>query len=260
MVGSALFTLSETGYAASGKTILSGLCLSVQAGRIYGLVGQNGSGKSTLLKILARHLPATHGQVHFAGQDLAAWSDRAFARQVAYMPQFPPAADGMTVRELVALGRFPWHGTLGRFSRQDQAMVEMAITQTGLQALADQPVDSLSGGERQRVWLALMLAQNAQCLLLDEPTSALDIAHEADMLALLRRLNRSNGLAVVVILHDINLAARFCDDIIALRGGQMIAHGPAHEIVVPEMLTRIYGVPMGVFSHPVSGEPVSYLL
>lgn len=166
-----LFDLSDVTFVVQGRVILKPLTLTLEPGRIHGLVGQNGSGKSTLLKILARQVQPTGGAVRFGSRKLKDWADRDYARQVAYMPQFTPPADGMTVRELVALGRFPWHGTLGRFSDEDARMVEAAIDQVGLGDFAGRAVDTMSGGERQRAWLALMLAQNARCILLDEPTS-----------------------------------------------------------------------------------------
>jgi iron complex transport system ATP-binding protein len=255
-----LFDLSGVTFAVQGRVILKPLSLRLEPGRIHGLVGQNGSGKSTLLKILARQVRPTGGELRFGARPLQDWADRDYARQVAYMPQFTPPADGMTVRELVALGRFPWHGTLGRFSDEDGRMVEAAIDQVGLKDFADRAVDTMSGGERQRAWLALMLAQNARCLLLDEPTSALDIAHQAEVLALVQTLARERGMAVVVILHDINLAARYCDEIVALRDGRMVVRGPAAALMQPQVLDDIYGVRMGIFTHPVTGWPVSYLL
>ncbi len=255
-----LFDLSDVTFAVQGRVILQPLSLTLAPGRIHGLVGQNGSGKSTLLKILARQVQPTAGALRFGSKPLRDWADRDYARQVAYMPQFTPPADGMTVRELVALGRFPWHGTLGRFSDEDGRMVEAAIDQVGLKEFADRAVDTMSGGERQRAWLALMLAQNARCLLLDEPTSALDIAHQTEVLALVQTLARDRGMAVVVILHDINLAARYCDEIVALRDGRMVVRGPAAALMQPDVLDDIYGVCMGIFTHPVTGWPVSYLL
>ncbi|MDQ0349128.1 ATP-binding cassette domain-containing protein [Ancylobacter vacuolatus] len=257
----AAFTLGE-------RAILEPLTLDLPAGRVYGLIGPNGSGKSTLLKMMARQLAPSGGELRFDGRPLGAWAGRAFAREVAYMPQFMPASDGMNVRELVSLGRYPWHGALGRFSAEDAARVEAAIQRTGLAAFRERAVDSLSGGERQRAWLALMLAQGARCLLLDEPTSALDIAHQMEVLAILRELGgeatggpgQQGAMTVIVILHDINLAARTCDALLALRGGRLIAHGPCHEIMEPERLRAIYGLDMGVMAHPVSGTPMSYVL
>jgi len=253
-------TMSDVRFAAGERTILSGIDLSLESGRIYGLVGPNGSGKSTLMKIMARQHAATGGKLALEGKDAAAWGGREFARKIAYMPQFTPATDGMTVRELVALGRFPWHGTLGRFGKADHALVDDAIARTDLEDFADRPVANMSGGERQRAWIAMMLAQNASCLLLDEPTSALDLAHQASMLSLVESLSHERGLTVVIVLHDINLAARHCDEIIALNRGRISAKGTPEEIMQAERLQSIFGVGMGVFTHPARGEPVSYLL
>lgn len=253
-------TMSQMRYEASTRTILSSVDLTLEKGRVYGLVGPNGSGKSTLLKIIARQINPSSGSLVVGGEPAAKWGARAFARQVAYMPQFTPATDGMTVRELVALGRFPWHGTLGRFTKTDGDMVEEAIRRTDLQPFADRMVANMSGGERQRAWIAMMLAQNAQCLLLDEPTSALDLAHQATVLSLLRELSHERELTIVVVLHDVNLASRYCDEMIALNSGQISARGTPASIMQSEVLKSVFGVDMGVFPHPVSHEPVSYLL
>ena len=209
---------------------------------------------------MARQQVASSGSVTVLGKSLAGFADRAFSRLVAYMPQFTPPADGLTVRELVSLGRFPWHGALGRFSDEDAAKVEQALDQTDLRSFAARTVDSLSGGERQRVWLAMMLAQDTRCLLLDEPTSALDVAHQVEILALVRDLSREREMGVVVVLHDINMAARYCDEIIALREGELVAQGTPDEILDGAVLDRIYGLPMGILAHPRTGAPISYVL
>ncbi len=165
--------------------------------------------------------------MRFEGKALPHWGNRPLARKLAYLPQQTPPAAGMLARELVALGRYPWHGALGRFGEADRAKVEEAMALTGTGPLADRLVDTLSGGERQRVWLAMLVAQDPQCLLLDEPTSALDIAYQIEVLALIRQLSHAKGLGVVIVLHDINMAARFCDEILALRAGRLIARGCA---------------------------------
>ncbi|MGG7535755.1 ABC transporter ATP-binding protein [Rhizobium sp. 12,4] len=257
---SSFLALSGITYAIGPKSILSGVDLTLEKGRIYGLVGPNGSGKSTLLKILARQIAPQSGAIAFDDKPAADWGAREFARHVAYMPQFTPAADGMTVRELVALGRFPWHGTLGRFTATDRSKVEEAIARTGLEDFADRLVANMSGGERQRAWIAMMLVQDASCLLLDEPTSALDLAHQASVLSLVQDLSHERGLTVVIVLHDINLAARYCDAIVALSRGRITAEGTPAEIMQADTLHWIFGVGMDVFPHPVRREPVSYLL
>ncbi len=192
-------------------------------------------------------------------QPLESWSSKAFARKVAYLPQQLPPAEGMTVRELVAIGRYPWHGALGRFGAADREKVEEAISLVGLKPLAHRLVDSLSGGERQRAWIAMLVAQDSRCLLLDEPTSALDIAHQVDVLSLVHRLSQERGLTVIAVLHDINMAARYCDYLVALRGGEMIAQGTPAEIMRGETLEMIYGIPMGILPHPAGAAPVSFV-
>ncbi len=249
-----LFELAEVRFCVEGRTLLHPLDLVVPAGRLIGLIGHNGSGKSTLLKLLGRQLEATGGDVRFAGRPLAEWGTRAFARRVAYLPQSSPATGSMTGRELIALGRYPWHGALGRFTALDRRKVEEAIALTDTGPFADRLVDTLSGGERQRVWIAMLVAQDADCLLLDEPISALDIAHQIEVLSLIRNLCRDRGTGVIVVLHDVNMAARFCDDIIALHGGKLMALGVPDEIVTPARLERIYGIAMDVIRRDGGGH------
>lgn len=257
-----MWELEGVSVRAGERQILAPLTLRLDAGKVYGLIGPNGSGKSTLMKVLARQITPGAGTVRFEGLALPGWRGRAFARKVAYMPQFTPGTDGMTVRELVALGRYPWHGALGRFGEADAAAVEAALRRTGLVAFEDRIVDNLSGGERQRAWLAMMLAQGTRCLLLDEPTSALDIAHQMEVLAIVRELagKGTGGMTVIVVLHDINLAARTCDALVALRGGRLVAQGPSPEIMVPATLRAIYDLDMGVLPHPVNGDPMGFVL
>lgn len=255
----ARFTLENVSFAVPGRVLLQPLSLSFPPGKVCGLIGHNGSGKSTLLKILGRHHSSATGQVVLNRQPLEQWDNKAFARQVAYLPQQLPAAEGMTVRELVAVGRYPWHGALGRFTVGDRERVEEAIALVGLKPFANRLVDSLSGGERQRAWLAMMVAQDSRCLLLDEPTSALDIAHQVDVLALIQRLSHERGLTVIAVLHDINMAARYCDHLVALRGGEMIAEGSPLELMQGTILEQIYGIPMGILPHPSGGAPVSFV-
>ena len=252
-----LYRLSGLTFRAGGRVIVRPVDLAVPPRQVLALVGPNGSGKSTLLKMMARQLRPSAGTAELLGRSIAQMSDRDFARKVAYMPQFTPPAEGMTVRELVGLGRFPWHGALGRFSAADAAKVASALDRTDLAAMAGRMVDSLSGGERQRAWLAMMVAQDARCLLLDEPTSALDIAHQVEMLTLVRKLSREGGVGVVIVIHDINMAARFCDRIVALREGEVVAEDAPAGILDTAVLKRIYGLEMGIL--PTAGLPVSYV-
>ncbi|RQN39347.1 ABC transporter ATP-binding protein [Paraburkholderia tropica] len=252
------FALEGVAFAAGGRTLLHPLDLTIEHARVTGLVGHNGSGKSTLVKLLARQLDPAAGTIRYAGRPLAQWSAREFARQVAYLPQQTPLTDGMTVRELVALGRYPWHGALGRFSDDDAAWVERAMRAADVLAHADRPVDVLSGGERQRAWLAMLVAQDCRCMLLDEPTAALDIGHQLAVLDLVRALCASGATSAVVVLHDVNMAARFCDRIVALREGRLLMRERAADIIDPLRLESIYGVPMSVSVDPSSGRRLGF--
>ena len=250
----ALYQLDGASFEADGRVLLQPLTLSLNAERMIALIGPNGSGTSTLLKLLARQQAPTRGTVRLNGTGVAAWPARDFARQVAYLPQNPPTGTGMTVRELVALGRYPWHGALGRLRAADHAKIDEALHLTDTARFASQLADHLSGGERQRVWLAMLVAQGASCLLLDEPTSALDIAHQIDVLRLLRELTDSHALTVVIVLHDINLAARFCDELIALHSGRLLTSGTPEALMRADVLESIYGIPMDIVVHPHNGS------
>ena len=222
-----MIRLEQVQFRLGSRQLLQPLDLQIPQGQVCGLIGHNGSGKSTLIKLLARQQPATGGRILLDGQDLASYSSREFARRVAYLPQQPAATDQLTVRELV------------RFGRQ---------------------VESLSGGERQRVWLAALIAQQTRYLLLDEPTSALDVAHQVEVLALIRQLSHELDLGVVLVLHDINMAARYCDRLVALREGALLRQGTPEELMTTATLADIYQLPMRVLAHPVTGEPVSVVL
>lgn len=252
-----LFELEGLTFSVPGRVLLEPLTLSLPTQRVIGLIGHNGSGKSTLLKLLARQQAPSGGTIRFEGKALDTWNGRAFARKVAYLPQQTPPSSGLLVKELVALGRYPWHGALGRFGAKDREKVAEAMVLTDVERFADRLVDTLSGGERQRVWLAMLVAQDAECLLLDEPTSALDIAHQIEVLSLVHKLSADRGLGVIVVLHDVNMAARFCDEIIALHSGKMIARGTPEDVMTSEQLARIYGVDMSVIAHPQTQRPIA---
>jgi ferric hydroxamate transport system ATP-binding protein len=254
-----LFELNGVAFAISGRVLLEPLNLMLPARRVLGVIGQNGSGKSTLIKLLARQQQPSFGAIRFKGRELKKWGDRPFARKVAYLPQQTPPAAGMLVRELIALGRYPWHGAVGRFGQVDKDRVAEAMALTDVEPFAHRLVDTLSGGERQRVWLAMLMAQDTECLLLDEPISALDIAQQIEVLSLVHRLSKDRGLGVIVVLHDVNMAARFCDELIGLHSSKLIARGSPEMIVTPSTLEAIYGIPMGVMSHPDSCYPISYV-
>jgi len=248
-----MFDVQAATFEVQGRRLLHPTTLTFEAGRVHGLIGHNGSGKSTLLKLLAQQQAATSGAVHFDGRELSAWGRRAFAREVAYLPQHLPSAENLTCRELIAFGRYPWKGLLGRSRRDDIEHVTRAMALTHTEAFAERLVDTLSGGERTRVWLAMLLAQGSRLLLLDEPLAALDIAHQVEVMSLVRTLSRELGLGVVIVLHDINMASRYCDHLVALHTGRVIAEGAPAQLMHSELLEDIYGIPMQVMPHP-SGE------
>lgn len=256
-ISAPILSIMDASFAIDGKVLLHPLRLDLPAGRSIALIGHNGSGKSTLLKLIGRQHPPTTGSIHFEGQPLESWGARAFARRLAYLPQRTPYAPGMLAKELVALGRYPWHGALGRFSATDKAKVDEAIDLTGIAPFAERMVDTLSGGERQRVWLAMLVAQDATCLLLDEPISALDIGHQLEVLSLTHDLCRQKGITIITVLHDVNMAARFCDRIVALHSGRLIADGTPQDIMTTNELARIYDVEMDILLHPSNNQLVA---
>ena len=255
--GKAELALVDAEVVTGGRRRLGPVSLAFGAGALHGIIGHNGSGKSTLLKLLARQAVPTSGAVTLAGEAVARLAPRAFARRIAYLAQALPGAPGLTVRELVAQGRYPWHGALGRVTAADRTAVAAALDAAGLGTFVGRSVDALSGGERQRAWIAMLIAQGARTLLLDEPTAALDPAHTVEVLTVLRRLAHRDGAAVVVVLHDINMAARFCDRLIALKGGRVLADGTPAEVMRPEVLEELYGLPMAVLERGAGASPVA---
>ncbi|KRC85277.1 ABC transporter [Terrabacter sp. Root85] len=243
-----------------GRRVVEHLDLDVPAGRITVVVGPNGCGKSTLLRGLARLLRPTEGSVHLAsdGAHDDVWSLRpkGFARHVALLPQSPPVPEGITVVDLVGRGRHPHRKLVRRWSRADDEAVTRAMRATGTIELAERPVDELSGGQRQRVWIALTLAQETDVVLLDEPTTYLDLAHQVDVLDLLRDLNRSRGTTVVMVLHDLNLAARYADHVVALRDGRLVGSGAPADLVDEEFVAQVFGLRSRVITDPVTGSPL----
>ncbi|MEL0622440.1 ATP-binding cassette domain-containing protein [Marinomonas arenicola] len=246
----------ELGFSVDGRALLTDVSMTFEPGKIYALVGHNGSGKSTLLKLLAQQQQPTHGHILLNDQAIESWPHKKFAQQVAYLPQQTPATDSLSGRDLVGFGRYPWHGLLGRLNHQDQQYIDDAMALTDTKDYADRLVDTLSGGERQRLWLAMLLAQRTRYLLLDEPLSALDVAHQVDMLNLIKKLSQELNLGVIIVIHDINMAARFCDHIVALHSGKMIASGSVESLFTSQKLEDIYGINMLIMDHP-AGYPVA---
>lgn len=237
------------------RTIVCDLDLAIHAGDFKVIVGPNGCGKSTLLKAFARVNKPTAGDIALDGATVAKMNGRAMARRVSLLPQGAVAPEGITVGDLVARGRHPHHTLLRQWSPADDAAIAAALGKTGLAGLEKVQVSSLSGGQRQRAWLAMVLAQDTDIILLDEPTTFLDIAHQYDLLELFGELNRE-GRTIVAVLHDLNQAARFASDLVVMKDGTIHAQGPPREILTPALVHEVFGLAADVMDDPQSGTPM----
>ncbi|HET7684336.1 MAG TPA: ABC transporter ATP-binding protein [Marmoricola sp.] len=236
--------------------VLQGLSTRIPDGRITVIVGANACGKSTLVRGMARLLRPRSGSVLLDGQAIAALSTKQVARTLGLLPQAPIAPEGVTVADLVGRGRHPHQRGLRRWSRADEAAVAEALEVTDTLGLADRPVDELSGGQRQRVWIAMALAQQTDLLLLDEPTTYLDVAHQVEVLDLLADLNARRGTTVVMVLHELNLAARYADHLVALAQGRVVAEGTPHQVITEDCVRAVFGIDSRVIADPVSNTPM----
>lgn len=236
--------------------VIEGLSTSVPAGEITSVVGPNGCGKSTLLRSLARLMKPKGGAVYLDGDAIARLPTREVARRLGILPQSPEAPEGLTVRELAAQGRFPHQSWLRQWSKADERAVEKALETTGMLEFADRPLDTLSGGQRQRAWISMALSQETETLLLDEPTTFLDMAHQLEVLQLLDRLNREEGRTVLMVLHDLNNAARYSHHMIALSGGEVFAAGPPEDVMTGELLREVFSVEAEILPDPRTGVPL----
>ncbi|MDQ0338490.1 iron complex transport system ATP-binding protein [Caldalkalibacillus uzonensis] len=237
-------------------TVINNLDLSIPEGRITVLIGSNGSGKSTLLRSLARLLKPREGTVLLNGKNIASLSTKEVAKQMAILPQTPVAPEGLTVLQLVKQGRYPYQSWLKQWSEEDEQAVQKALAATNLTDLAERQVDSLSGGQRQRAWIAMSLAQDTDILLLDEPTTYLDLAHQIEILDLLYDLNRSEGRTIVMVLHDLNLACRYADYMIAVYRQGIFAQGEPEQIMSPGLVEKVFGLSCQVITDPLYGTPL----
>jgi len=239
-----------------GRTVVDGLDLEIPPGRVTVIVGANACGKSTLLRAMARLLAPRGGSVLLDGQVLRSVPTRELARRLGILPQAPVAPEGITVADLVGRGRSPHQTWWRQWSARDERAVSTALEATGMDELADRPVDELSGGQRQRAWIAMAVAQETPLLLLDEPTTYLDLAHQIDVLDLVADLNRREGRTVVMVLHDLNHACRYADHMVAMKGGRVVAEGEPSAIVTEELVEDVFGLRCHVGSDPVSGTPL----
>ena len=236
-------------------TVLDGLDLAIPPEKITVIVGANACGKSTLLRTLSRLLPARRGKVLLDGKSIHHLPSRELARTLGLLPQSPIAPEGIAVADLVSRGRHPHQGVFSRWRREDDEAVAAALAATKTEDLAERPIDELSGGQRQRVWIAMALAQETDLLLLDEPTTFLDISHQIEVLDLLTDLNQTRGTTVVMVLHDLNLAARYADHLVAMANGRLHVAGPPEAVLTEENVRQVFGLQSRIVTDPTSGRP-----
>ena len=240
------------------KDVITGVDIAIKDGEMVGIIGPNGSGKSTLLKALTRLLKPRSGTVHLDGKALREMSTGTVAQCMAVLPQAPNSPAELTVRELVGYGRYPHVPWLKRLGATDRAVVDRAINECRLKSLADRQVSTLSGGERQRAWLALAMAQEPRVMLLDEPVTFLDICHQIEVMDLIAQLNRERGITVLMVLHDLNLASRYCERLLAVSDGRIAYDGPTEEVICSDVLRNVFNVDAHIVLNPHTGRPVCY--
>lgn len=242
--------------AYTQETILDRLSIDIPKGKITTIIGANGCGKSTLLKALTRMLPVKEGAVYLDGQVISQLPTKEVAKKMALLPQVLEANEGITVYELVSYGRFPHQNGLGHLSDQDRQKIEWALELTQMTAFSNHFVDQLSGGQRQRAWIAMALAQDTDIICLDEPTTYLDLNHQLEVLELLQELNHKSQKTILMVLHDLNLSARFSDYMIAMKKGVIDFHGTVDQVMTPAILKHIFEIEAHILPHPQQGYPI----
>ncbi len=254
--GSARLVADAVSLGYGDRTVVDQLSVRIPDHRVTVIVGANACGKSTLLRGMARLLRPSAGSVLLDGAAIHRMSTKAVARALGLLPQAPVTPEGVTVVDLVSRGRHPHQGAFRRWRPEDERAITEALTLTHTVELADRVVDELSGGQRQRVWVAMALAQGTDLLLLDEPTTYLDVAHQVEMLDLLADLNQTRGTTVVMVLHDLNLSARYADHLVALESGRVVAEGTPAEVVTEDIVRAVFGLDSRVVTDPVSHTPL----
>ena len=238
------------------QLIVKDLSVQIPNQKITTIIGPNGCGKSTLLKAITRIISHQSGTVVLDGKNVSKENTKVLAKKMAILPQTPESASGLTVGELVSYGRFPYQTGFGRLSQKDYEVIDWAMKVTNTSNFKYLPVDSLSGGQRQRVWIAMALAQETEIIFLDEPTTYLDMAHQLEVLELLQRLNKEEKRTIVMVLHDLNQAARFADYIVALKDGQIVKAGPCEEVITKEVLRGVFNIDAEIGIDPRTNKPM----
>lgn len=236
--------------------IVENLDLTIPTGQITSIIGPNGCGKSTILKTLGRIMKKKSGMVYLDGADIASISTKEIAQKMAILPQTPTAPSGLTVRELVSYGRFPHQKGFGKLTSKDKEIIDWAIDVTKLAEFTHREIDNLSGGQRQRVWIAMALAQQTDLIFLDEPTTYLDMAHQLEVLELLANLNKTQKCTIVMVLHDLNLASRFSDYIVAVNQGKIKASGTPEEVITKQHLMDVFQIDATIVKEPINQKPI----
>ncbi|WP_193106323.1 ABC transporter ATP-binding protein [Brachybacterium sp. FME24] len=253
--GASSLRLAGATVAYGDKVVLEELDVAVPQGVFTAVIGPNGCGKSTMLRTLARTLRPRAGTALLDGRPLGRWRSKAIARRLALLPQDPVVPEGITVGALVARGRHPYHSPLRQWLPGDQAAVAQAMVATGVEQLAEDPVSGLSGGQRQRVWIAMILAQDTEYVLLDEPTSFLDVSHQIEVLHLCQDM-RDQGRTVLTVLHDLNHAARYAEHLMVMDEGRIVAAGDPVEVLTEQLVAEVFGLPAEIAADPQSGTPM----
>jgi iron complex transport system ATP-binding protein len=238
------------------RVALDAVSTVLPAGKITAVIGPNGCGKSTLLRSLAGLVRPDSGSISLGGTDISQIRTKEYARRVAVLPQSPVAPEGLTVADLVSRGRDPYRRWYDQWSRADESLVHETLRATGLEDLADRPLDSLSGGQRQRAWIAMAVAQRTGVLLLDEPTSFLDVAHQIEVLALVDELHTTMGVTVVMVLHELSLAAKHADHLVAMKDGRIVVSGTPADVVSESVLAEVFGIEADILTDRHTGRPV----
>lgn len=236
--------------------IVKDLNLNIPKGKITTIIGANGCGKSTMLKTIGRIINPKSGNIFVNGKDIHNQNPKDLAKEMAVLPQSPQAPSGLTVEELISYGRFPHQSGFGKSKKEDKNIVKWALEVTGILEFKDRDIDDLSGGQRQRAWIAMALAQETDILLLDEPTTYLDLAHQLEILKLLEELNKNEGRTIVMVIHELNNAARFADHMIGVKKGKIVCEGSADEVMTKENLREIFNIDAEIVEDPRTGRPV----
>jgi iron complex transport system ATP-binding protein len=238
------------------RLIVKNLSIEIPDKKITTIIGPNGCGKSTLLKAITRIISHQFGNILLDGNDISKVNTKLLAKQMAILPQTPESASGLTVGELVSYGRFPYQKGFGRLTKKDYEVIDWALEVTGTIDFKFRPVDALSGGQRQRVWIAMALAQETEIIFLDEPTTYLDMAHQLEVLELLQKLNLEQERTIVMVLHDLNQAARFADHIIALKDGEVVKAGNCEEVISHKVLKKVFNIDAVIGHDPRTRKPM----